>query len=579
MITIHASGEGDPPPARKRRWLLILLYVVAAIAVARALWLVPGQLAELRDFGYFEPYHRLPTGGDARLHGRVVEAWVGEPVAGVELEFVRVPAGEIHSDPDEVWGSSRTVRVRSGEDGRFDADVAPGLYRVSVDTEKYHAAPNARIFVGGHQQIPAEEIVVVHPLCDLVVKVVDDEGQPVGDAEVFIRGGDPGRAFYSRRPSGMTMTDARGEVHWRSWCGPATVRYVAIAGRSPAYVERQIRLQSERKVSTFTLDEIEAAPSKPTDPSTVTDERADDPSTLNLPGAPPAPDFANWESWGAVHAVVVDPQGEPVDAIVQFEIADPADRSDRHSWRFLPGTGFTRDGGRLTVEHLEPGRFRAVLITQDQPIQRLQVFTHDVEVDTDLGTVVAQAAGNAVAYGRVLGPDGPVAGAEVYLVATEDLGRLFYTVARLEWTPRTLTGPDGSFRLEPLPAGEVVLMAYHTGVGASLPTPVTATGELAVDLVLESGTTDRRAGATGGCASDLDLQGVVITQITGPSLARDAGLLPGDRLLYVDDVPVRWMERCRVYALLSGEERGLPQTVTVQRAGEPELLVLEWGGR
>jgi hypothetical protein len=578
MTTLHASGEGDPPPTRTRRWLLVLLYVVAAVAIARAVWLVPAQVSELHEVGYFEAQNRLSAHGDARLSGRVLEAWVGVPVPGVELEFVRVIAGEIDDDPNEAWLHSRAIRVRSDEDGRFDTNVAPGMYQVSVDSEHFHAAPNARIVVGRNAQIPSEEIVVVHSLCDLEVRVVDDAGHPLTGAEVFIRGGDPGRAFYSRRPPGMTTTDEMGEVLWRSWCGPATVRYVAIEGRQPAFVERSVQLRPDMEVVTITLGEIDEAPAEPTDPSSVHDPNADNPSNLRLPARPRAPDAARHGFWGAVHAEVVDPRGAPVDAIVRFELADQTDRCDRHDWRYMDPVGFTRDGGRVLVEHLEPGRFRVIVHTSDQPIRTLQTFTHPEVGDTDLGRLVLQPVGAAAAHGRVLGPDGPVGGAEVYVVATEDLGRLFYTVALIAWTPRTVTAADGTFRLEALPEGEVVLVAYHADVGASVPTTVAARGELTVDLHLDSGTTDRRTGAAGGCMTTLDPQGVFVSEVSSPSRAMDAGLLPGDRLMFVEDIPVRWMRSNRLYALLSGEERGVPRTVSVMRPGEEEPRVLDWGG-
>ncbi len=557
-----------------RRWLLISLYIVAAVAVARALWLVPQQVAQLHRMGYFDRFDRLPNTGDGRLHGRVTEAWVGEPVAGVALEFARVPCGEALDDPDVAWLPSKPLEVRSDEQGRFDVAVAPGLYSVAVDSRTHHAEPLSWIFVGREAQIPSELVVVVHPLCELTVKLVDGDGESIRDAEVFVRGGDPGRAYYSRRPPGMLTTDAGGEVRWRSWCGPGTIRYVSLPGGAPSFVERPVELRTDPAVVTLTLDEIQGGSPEPQVPSTVADRRSKHPSTLKLPVPPDPPDST---SCGRVVAVVADPEGSPVDAILRL---DPVDRSKQTLWygsRFYPAYGFTQDGGQVAVDLVCPGRYRAVLYTAGQPIRTFEPFEHGAGQDTDLGPLVVHPIPSAAAQGSVLGPDGPIAGAEVYAVAIGDLGRLFVTVAQLSWSPRTVTSPDGAFRLEHLPAGDVVLVAYHADVGASTPVTVAVDGDVALDLHLEPGTTDKRTGWAEGCLVGPDSRGMLVVGVIEGTRAMAAGILPEDRIVYVDDLEARWMDKSRVFALLSGEERGLPSTVTVERPGEEELVVLQWG--
>jgi len=536
-------------------------------------WLVPRQVAELREAGYFEPYNRLDSEGSARLRGRVLEAWVGQPVPGVELEFTRLPCGEARDDPHAAWNKSAPFEVRSDEEGRFDVGVAPGLYSVSVASAAYHAQPLSRIFVGRQAQIPSEAVVVVHPLCDLTVELVDGAGAPLRDAEVFVRGGDPGRAFYGLRPPGMMATNARGRSPLRSWCGPATVRYVALAGSTRRFMDRQIELLPETELVKFTLDEIEAAPQKSTDPTTVHDRRSNTPWTLKIPSEPEPTDL---ESWGRVTAVVVDPQGAPIDAMMCLDSLDYMELPFQRGARFGNAIGFSQEGGGLTINPVGPGRYRVVLFTPDQPIRTLETFTQERDRDTDLGTIVVHPLPSASATGTVLGPDGPIGGAEVYVVAIQDLHRLFVSFARLEWTPRTLTAPDGSYRLDHLPLGDVVIVAYHAGVGVSPPTTVSVEGELSLDLHLLPGTVDRRTGWADGCLIGVDLRGAFVIGVIEETHARASGMLPADRLVYVDDIPVRWMERTRLYALLSGEERSPPRTVTVERQGEEDLLVLNW---
>jgi hypothetical protein len=259
---------------------------------------------------------------------------------------------------------------------------------------------------------------------------------------------------------------------------------------------------------------------------------------------------------------------------------DPLDRSKQTFWqgsRFYPTYGFTQDGGQVAAKLVCPGRYRAVVYTSGQPIRTFEPFDHGADQDTDLGTLVVHPIPSAAAQGRVHGPDGPIGGAEVYAVATGELGRLFITVAQLAWSPRTVTSPDGAFRLEHLPVGDVVLVAYHADVGVSTPITVSADGDLELDLHLEPGTTDRRTGWAEGCLVGQDSRGMLVGGVIDGTRASAAGILPQDRIVYVDDLEARWMNKSRVFALLTGEERGLPATVTVERPGEEDLVVLQWG--
>jgi len=550
-----------------------LLYAVAAVAIGRAAWLVPRQLSELENAGYFDQYEALSSEGAALLRGEVVEAWTGAAVGDVDVAITRLPSGEDLDRPGVAWDPSKPLKVRAGEDGVFEARVAPGLYQVEVDADAVDSSPWTRTFVGRQAQMPASLKVVARRLCDVTVEVVDAGGEPVAGAELFLRGGDMGRSYYGRRPPGMGTTDDHGRASLQLWCGQATLRYVALDGGPQRFLERPLVLRPAAPALTVTLDEVMAAPLEPTDPSTRVDRRARDPETLQLPPAPVLPDPV---LWGSVTATAVDPAGEPVDAVMMLQPLDDPGFVLRRSHRFVRGTAFSQDEGRLTLYEVPPGRFRVVMLPVDQPIHTLDTFDLGLGEHRDLGTLVVEPVRSATVEGVVHGPDGPMGGAEVYAVATGELGRLFVTLAHVQWTPKTLSAPDGSYTLERVPPGDVVVVAYHADVGVSLPSSVTADETTSLDLHLLPGTADRRTGWAQGCLADLDERGLFVASVIHGSAAEAAGALPGDRILYVDDTPVTWVERRRIYALLSGEERGLPSTVTVQRSGEQDVRVIEW---
>lgn len=573
MTLSNVSPTGSSAPRSRRRWLIWVLWIVAAVAVGRALWLVPRQMAELENAGYFDRYEALSSEGTALLRGEVVEAWTGAAVGGVDVAITRLPSGEDLARPDVAWDPSAPMKVRAGDDGVFEANVAPGLYKLEVDSDEVESSPWTRAFVGRRAQLPASLKVVARPLCEATVEMVDAGGEPVVGAELFVRGGDVGRSYYGPRPPGMGITDDRGRASVRIWCGPATLRYVALAGEPQRFLERPLVLRPDAPALTLTLDEVKAAPLEPTDPSTRVDRRASRLDTLQLPPAPPLPDP---ELWGRVTAKAVDPAGEPVDAVMLLLPLDDPGFPLHRSHRFTRGTGFSQDGGRLTLYEVPPGRFRVVMIPVDQPIRTADEFALELGEQRDLGTLVVEPMPSSTLEGVVRGPDGPMGGAEVYAVATGELGRLFVKLAHVQWTPKTVTAPDGSYSLEQVPPGDVVVVAYHASVGVSIPTTVDADGATALNLYLVPGTEDRRTGWAHGALADLDERGLFVASVIHGSAAEATGILPGDRILYVDDTSVQWVERRRIYALLSGEERGLPETVTVVRSGEEQERIIQW---
>ena len=545
------------------------------VAGVRALLVVPDQVAELDEYGYWDPPVRLSTRGDAWLRGRVVQAWSGQSLEGVALEISRLPSDELPHPSGRAWTRSAPRKVRSGEDGSFAVQLAPGCYRVVVTSPEYAGSPFGSVVVGQTGQVPMPYLVAAHPVCEPIVQVVGDDGASVVGAELFLRSGDPGRAFYIRRPRGLATTDERGEAGMRVLCGSGTLRYVALPGEPERYVEQPVDILADMPPLQIDVAAIRRAPLAATDPSTVLDERADHDQ---LPGrVRPSPDALGSNQWGHAELSLVDGSGQPVEGLV---FLDPLDELARTLWagnRFIPDSGAAVAGGRVRFDAVPEGRYQVVVsptggsvaVVDELQLAGGEGLVRDVRVDR---------LAPATVEGAVSGPEGPIGGAEVYMLGTGELGRLFFSFSHAVWIPRTVSAPDGTFRLEGLPPGEVTLLAYHPDVGESAPLDlVVAEGEqrtLAMDLL--GGTADFRSGWVGGCLVELDRDGVLVAGVIRDSRAHRRGLLPGDRLLTADTLNIRWLERQRVYAVLSGEESGEPRTLTVHRPGEEGVREIAW---
>jgi len=560
-----------PDRGRKLKILAAALWATALVVGVRALVIVPRQVEELDEFGYWHRTAALDSEGELWLRGRVVEAWTGEPLEELELKVTRQVAGEPNGETGLDWGPSARLAVHTDSEGRFALQVARGYYRIVLDSTGHNAAAWNRVIVGEQGQLPVDLLITAHPLCDLTVEVVDDAGSPIEGADVAVRGGDPGRAFYTRRPGVLDRTDDEGRGHWRAMCGENTVRYVQLPGEGKRFVERQIEVGPGPTSVRIEAAEIHRAPAEATDPSLVKDERhlhgrSDsldrDPGTLDELG------------WGSVDARLVTPAGDAAEALVLLE---PVGDTALLAWtnrRF----DLTLDQGRLHFDPVVPSARRIVAFPLDGPMVTGSVFEVATGAELDLGELTIGDAAGAVAEGVVRGPAGTVGGAEVYLVGTVELGRLFDSFSEISWTPKTVTGPDGRFTLRGLPAEAIVVVAYHPGVGTSRPTELTLEpGEnLELELRLEPGTRDRRSGWVAGTWIDTDRRGPYFVSVAHDSRAEEIGIVPGDRLLAIDGESVGWREHQWLYWTLSGEGGQVPSRITIRDARGVERE-LPWG--
>ena len=128
-------------------------------------------------------------------------------LADVGLELVRFPAREPVAEEDPAWAPSPVGALRSGADGSFGADVAPGCYRIRIDDPGYNSSDGYQVVVGDGGQTPAPLVIAAHRLRTLEVVIGDEAGAGVVGAAGFIKDGDPGRAFYTPQRNGMATTD------------------------------------------------------------------------------------------------------------------------------------------------------------------------------------------------------------------------------------------------------------------------------------------------------------------------------------------------------------------------------------
>jgi len=548
--------------AGRRRRLKILTYCLwglALLAGVRALLLVPRQVAELDDYGYWERTAALDLQGELWLRGRVVEAWTGEPVGDLEVKITRLEAGEPLGETGLDWEPSAPLRVHGDPQGRFEAQVARGLYRVVLDSTGHTASPFTRVVVGAQGQLPTDLLIVAHPLCDLTIEVVDDAGQPIEGVEVAVRGGDPGRAFNIRRPRCLGETDRRGQATWRAMCGPNKVRYLKLPGESERFVEHPIELTPESARVRFEAAEIRSAPAAATDPSTVRDIRADRGEFYvvqrNLAVAYAKP-------WGSVDARVVYADGSAAEAVVLLE---PAGSAAQLTW---PGPieSFVLGSERARFDPVVRSAHQLVAVPLDGAIRVGAPFEVGPNERVDRGDLVVGHEFGATVVGEVLGPDGPVAGAEVYMLGIEEIGRLFVNLRQLDWLPRTVSGPNGEYSLVDLPAERVVLVAYHPSAGVSPPATFDLSAGQTVrrSMQLAPGTRDRRSGWVGGGLVVIDRMGPYFIRLARESRAERAGIVPGDRIVAIDGERVRWREPQWMYWRLSGEAGHSPSTITIR---------------
>jgi S1-C subfamily serine protease len=136
---------------------------------------------------------------------------------------------------------------------------------------------------------------------------------------------------------------------------------------------------------------------------------------------------------------------------------------------------------------------------------------------------------------------------------------------------------DGTFRLESVAPGSVVVSAVLAGAGRGRSEPITVEGGRTTDGVeirLEPEGAGKDSAATGGVAITLSEAGdgtasVLVAEVATGSEAEHAGLLAGDTVLSIDRAPAASLEAVR--RKLEGPE-GVDVVLEISRGGQPRTL-------
>ncbi|MBL8899250.1 MAG: carboxypeptidase regulatory-like domain-containing protein [Planctomycetes bacterium] len=192
--------------------------------IVRAEGFLPARFAALP----FEGERELALDRSLTLRGRVVDAAEGEPIAGAELVALRVAA---------TSGVPRSSEpVQSDRSGMFAIEgLGPGDFELRARANGFAPARLERVALrrGNDEEIA----VALQPELHLLVRVLDDAGEPLSGAAIQVRqeaeGGRPRVALEA-------ASDARGEARFTGLAAGG-VRVVArSAERAAESAEREL---------------------------------------------------------------------------------------------------------------------------------------------------------------------------------------------------------------------------------------------------------------------------------------------------------------------------------------------------
>ena len=311
--------------------------------------------------------------------GGIVVDEAGQPVAGARLK-ASPQAGLRFQRSAAVWSSGGFAR--SAASGRFRLSSLAAGVAYDLRAEREGFAPSRVELPARQAGAPAPDLrVVLHPGGTAFGTVIDGRRRPVAGAEVSLRPSLPAdlmaRAREARNPERIpATTGASGRFEMRNL--PAGTFDLTVRARGFAPITVPALAIPEGKGATD-LGTVQLAPG------------------------------------GAIHGVVVDPQGEPIaDAEVQARGADRDGPVFRESRPGDVGTGsaVTAADGSFTLEDLAPGVALDVIATHPGYGPG---GAPGVAVPSETPVRVVLQPVSSVS-GHVLGPDGkPVAGASVAL--------------------------------------------------------------------------------------------------------------------------------------------------------------------
>lgn len=367
------------------------------------------------------------------IRGRHFQGVVQDP-AGVPIANVRLRVNRWGTDPKLRENMRHLESANSfftDAQGRFQSDQLPprmpssGYFSISATHPEY---VRNSIGITNLNQLNTDQVIVLQRGLKVRGRVVTTSNEPVAKAEVW-------ENHHIGVPREETLTDANGEFE----LGPFNAGQIPVAAQAEGFLKSETTTEASASAKPIVL-----VLNPKTDP-TEWEKEVEDPK------------------WVRVTGTVVDEEtGKP---IPQFNVLKAVNIGNNPN--FLVGTG--RDGKfdwqlsmvfcrqfQLAIEAEEyapaESTFRAVSDgdqTFEFRIQRSQSYR-----------------------GRVLQPDGtPAAGAEVGLIG-DGYGLHFEPPAGFgnygDGAPRTVTGPDGVFRLPQGLNPRTVVFVHPTGT-ASMP--------------------------------------------------------------------------------------------------------------
>ena len=468
-------------------------WVTRADGTFRAAPVTPGRVRALvRHPEYVEAYSdavTLTAGGDAEV--RVV-LHRGGTVEGRVLDATgRAVAGA----RVELAATRGTLErsLRTAADGSFAFAAVPDQIALNVFASDDDLQPSVR----AHLDVPEgerKEITLTLPVSreSTTVRVDDDRGYPVATAQVSAISLDPGA------PVRVTaFTDAQGEG-----------TLVGVRG---------LRLRLEVFAPTHA------------------------PRSVTVDAAPPNVHVALDRAM-AVHGLVRELRtGAPLgDADVALTTELGLRRVHTEPDGSFRATELSTGQLRVRIRSAGHAPTERTLTLERGTKDELELAPFELSVEATVDGLVVDGRGDPVAGARVSKDQVPV-----YLAATKAPPGV------------AITDGKGHFHLGELPDGILVLEAYGPDVGrARAEVRVSAGGRPAdVRMILgassEGGSTPHAAGSVAVTLGEVSAaREVVIVAVADGSEAERAGVLAGDVLLRVDDVPVHGIEEAR--ARLSG---------------------------
>ncbi|RMH01690.1 MAG: carboxypeptidase regulatory-like domain-containing protein [Planctomycetota bacterium] len=422
-----------------------------------------------------EPVEVRLSGGDALVVA--VRDAAGRPVVGAKVRARSAAAADAFPAPAGAGrirfrrgpGSGRTGNTDPAGEIRF-LGLEPGPWSLRVSADGF-ADRDLEVQVRGEGE--QREEVVLLPASSLVVRVVDTTGAPVAGAGLELRATEPDRSLRS-----SVRADDWGVAVWR---GLEPGSYALFPNSGPQVFQFE---EGGNSIGISWSGDEPAAAEAPA-------------LTLEIEPGEAAEEELVLAS-KAVLRVRVTRFGEPVAGATVALAPDQGD-AGLFALDSIGGSRATTDGdGWASLPPVEAGRYQlSARAAPQSPPTREEVQLVPGPQERRLALATGEVSG------RVVAPDGPLAGAVVHLVpgspqgehrgtvmmsvAVGDDGGAEPAVETISFAPgqsTVNTDADGAFRFRDVPAGEWHVVAKADGFGKTEGEPFTLAEGARIDLGL-----------------------------------------------------------------------------------------------